>query len=101
MEIHENKITFKSDSRYFELERNGSKANTVRLLDWDEVRVIDKIGEKLDKICIIKSDLTDRFERDLTEITEFKEVYLPPENSHDSLTLKKRHIFIFSWRHEE
>ena len=84
-------VVFKSKTYYFELERDGRKPNTVRLLTYDEVQ---ELGDGVDtneiRIECVRANVDDAcfdpFTRVLTSIEQIGE-------------LCGHYLFVFSWQH--
>lgn len=98
MKIKGNKIIFTSDWKNYEVEENGNKPNTERLLDRAEAEEVEiwwqtKIHSREIEIHGTITGLTlnetkiPTFKRKLTDIS-------------DCGNLLGHHIFVFSWKHE-
>ena len=98
MEITGNYINFKTDEHVYPSEKDGDKCNTVRFLNQDEIRELDRLlfkcNLKYPKIRIHTYSVNDRqesvhkkFERQITDIRKTN-------------SLLGQTLVIFSWRHQ-
>ncbi len=82
-------IEFKSERKYYDLERWGFKSNTVREVDLNDDRFIElwKVSKHIDDaqniIKIQTTDKTEWFARDITNVTFWK------------------NLCIISWKHPD
>ena len=93
MKIIGNCITFYSSPENFRKELYGSKPNTVRILDKKEERAVQAARNNLERILITNTHTEQSFERELTDITNFKFTITKFEFTHED-----PEIWIFSWK---
>ena len=85
MRIEGNTVIFRSTPSMYEVEENGKKPNTVRILDDDETLLVATIGKDLTRIRIERWGHRG-FTRELTDISKIGE-------------LLGKSVYVFSWRH--
>ena len=88
MRIEGNTVIFRSEPSMYEVEENGKKPNTVRILDFCETSQVIENWDKLTHIRIEERGHNRSFTRELTDITDIGE-------------LLGKNMFVFSWRNEE
>ena len=78
MRVSEDRATifFKSNPRFYDLEKSGLKCNTVRELNWSDKMLFDDAEPYIESICIINSKTGEKFYKALTNISEWSGIYI-------------------------
>lgn len=88
IEIKKAVIEFRSNNKYYDIEKNGKKPNTIRELTDEEIQQ----ALTATHIRIVSANGQDKFERELTDISIVDDVI--------KLAVDCRKLVVFSWNHE-